>query len=83
LRTENLRLQIDAVVAGLGLAALPKIVGDHHNLVAINQSGAASFDSEIWLLRRQDTQDLPHVGKIASCIEEIVSNNKSRLVSHV
>ncbi len=79
LRTANVRLQIDAVVAGLGMAALPKFVGSHHKLVQINQTYASSLDSEIWLLRSQDTLDLPHVDKLAGWIEKIVARNRDRL----
>lgn len=80
LRTANVRLQIDAVVAGLGMAALPKFIARHHGLVEINQTYASSLVSEIWLLRRNDTDDLAHIGKVADWIETIVGGYKSHLI---
>ena len=79
MRASNVRLQIDAVVAGLGLGALPKFIADRYNLVEINANGFPSTDAEIWLLRSQASKDLPHVKTVASWIEKIVSANKSVL----
>ena len=79
MQTANVRLQIDAVVAGLGIAALPKCVGDHHQLVQIKTNTASDLSAEIWLLRRSDTLDLPHVGKCAHWLEAIVHKETQNL----
>lgn len=79
MQTANVRLQIDTVVAGLGIAALPKFVGDHHQLVAIRTGKTSDIDAEIWLLRRSDTLDLPHVSKCAHWLEAIVKKKKRNL----
>ncbi len=79
MQTANVRLQIDAVVAGLGIAALPKFVGDHHQFVRVETKTASDLSAEIWLLRRSDTHDLPHVSKCAHWLEAIVAKKNQNL----
>ena len=79
MQTANVRLQIDAVIAGLGIAALPKCVGDHHKLVPIKTNTVSSLSAEIWLLRRSDTLDLPQVSKCVHWIEAIVTSKNQNL----
>lgn len=79
MRASNVRVQIDAVVAGLGLGALPKFIADRYKLVEINADEFPSTDAEIWLLRSQVSKDLPHVKSVAAWIEKIVSVNKNVL----
>lgn len=78
-RGNNVRIQTDAVVAGLGAGALPRFVGEAHDLVRIEFDGGID-ESNIWLLRNEETDTLEHVSRVVDWIAQIIKNEKDVLV---
>lgn len=75
-RAQTLQLQTDAIAAGFGIGAVPKIVAEGQGLRRV---GDEMMSSEIWLLRRTDTENAEAVGMVARRIEEIVTDARLRL----
>jgi DNA-binding transcriptional LysR family regulator len=76
LRTTNLSLQIDAIVAGLGIGALPKTVAEEHSLARVGQ---AKLTSDIWILRRAETEDMTAVTTVLDWVQQILKASKAQL----
>lgn len=79
-RASNVRLQIDAVISGMGASALPKFVADAHGLVRLGEGPATQTESHIWLLRSTETEQLGDVDLILGWIEESVTRNRKALI---
>lgn len=76
----NMRLQIDAIVCGLGVGALPKFVAETHGLVRVGEPDMIENDSEIWLLRSEETRDVTHIDTVVDWIETAVKDARHKLV---
>ena len=79
-QASNVRLQIDAVVAGLGATVLPKFIADAHGLVRIKALETEERASDIWLLRNQETQGLGDVDLVIEWIVKSIRDAKHSLL---
>lgn len=70
LRTNDLENQAAAARAGLGLAALPRFLGDRDSRLARCDAGRKPAGREVWLVIHRDLRRAPAVRAVASFLEE-------------
>ena len=78
MKTPNLQSQLRAVRSGLGIAALPVILGKRFNLTRVLKRAEPSM-SEIWLLRNQETRTSEAVDIVVDAIVNAVEKAQSDL----
>lgn len=71
LRSNELPIQVAAVAAGAGIAALPDFVGLRHDLVDADPDGR-SFDRDVWLAWHEDLRDQPAIVAVADFLASCV-----------
>lgn len=75
----NLKSQLDAVVSGLGIAALPKFVAEKYKLLQVFPE-ISPLNSEVYILKNTETTGLESVNIVATHIEEIIRSQRSSFV---
>ncbi len=70
LRTNDLENQAAAARAGVGLAALPRFLGDQDSRLARHDSGGRPAGREVWLVVHRDLRRAPAVRAVASFLED-------------
>jgi DNA-binding transcriptional LysR family regulator len=69
LRTNDLENQAAAARSGVGLAALPRFLGDHDPRLTRHDTGRKPAGREVWLVVHRDLRRAPAVRAVASFLE--------------
>ena len=69
LRTNDLENQAAAARTGMGLAALPKFLGEADSLLERHDIGGRPVGREVWLVVHRDLRRTPMVRAVAGFIE--------------
>ena len=73
LRTNDLENQAAAARAGVGLAALPKFLGEADSRLERHDVGGRPVGREVWLVLHRDLRRMPAMRAVASFIEGCLS----------
>lgn len=76
----NLNAQLEAVVSGLGIAALPNFVAVKYELVQLFPD-IPSFDTEIFLMKSMETESYKSVKILANCIENSIRSKETTIMT--
>lgn len=77
-RSPNAPLQLAAVEAGIGMAAIPCVLGDAHP--ALTRLSDPVVAQEIWLLTHPDLRNAARVRAVMACIVDSFRRNEDRLL---
>jgi len=70
LRTNDLENQAAAARSGVGLAVLPKFLGDHDSQLHLYSGGKMPAGREVWLIVHRDLRRAPAVRAVAGFLED-------------
>lgn len=74
IRAGNFNTQLQAVISGIGISALPKFIADASDLKRVFEF-EDFLDSEIWLIKNATSRKLSHVKIVADLISDIMHEN--------
>lgn len=79
LATNSREGQVRACLAGVGLACLPRYLGDTHDGLKIVDIGRTPPSRSIWVGTHQDTRSSARIRAVLDWIEEVMRSAKDRL----
>jgi DNA-binding transcriptional LysR family regulator len=79
LATNSREGQVQACLAGVGLACLPRYLGDTHDELKMVDLGRTPPSRSIWVGTHQDTRSSARIRTVLDWIEEVMRGAKDRL----